>query len=322
VGEVQNKRMQVSNQMILPGIDSYVTSTEIITVSQLEAAWCWLLSEVSPRPESYGIFCFFDHKCWKDDTNLEETSEMLSVLYLASQIGNHKEIIGMANGHSYPSVVWNGLSLDSDIVGVIKNERRFRNHLAEHLSFWIRLAVERKKRMSKSNGRSIEFSCSKPNIQPEDKGPDGLYLEVVPSYQIEVQSVKNNLLNPKPYISSTSFRAKGNPKGRKLLDDFWRLKHRNDGLVRLEQQIDGLLGPMDLNTEDKVKFALVQRGAYNAVVVADDQYANEDLFEGYEYVTEDQKKRIATYIGSKNWKLLASKTWWATKSKLSKFGIR
>ena len=107
-----------------------------------------------------------------------------------------------------------------------------------------------------------------------------------------------------------------------MLDDFWRLKHKSDGLVRLEQQLDSLLAPLGLNTEDKVKVALVQRGAYNAVVVADDKYANEDLFEGYEYVTKDQQKRIATYIGSKNWKMLASKTWKASKSKLSRFGVK
>jgi len=310
--------------MILPGLNGHISVVEIITASRLEAAWCWLLSEIAPRPSSCGIFCFFDHKCWRDDTHLDETSEMLATLYIASQLGDHKKIIGMANGLSYPSVVWNGFSLDGDIVAVIRNERRFRNHLAEHLSFWIRLAVERKKRMSGSNGQSMEFSCSKPNIQPEDKGPDGLYLEILPSHRIEIQSVKNNLSNPKPYISSTSFRTKGRvkPKSRKLLDDFWRLKHKNDGLVRLEQQLDSLLAPLGLSAEDKVKFALVQRGSYNAVVVADDQYADEGLFEGYKYVTSDEQKRIATYIGSKDWKMLASKTWGATKSKLSRFGVK
>jgi hypothetical protein len=319
---VQKKSMVDSDQMTLPGLDSYVAPTEIITASQLETTWFWLLSEVSPRPSSCGIFCFFDHKCWKDDTNLEETSERLSALYLASQLGNHKEIIGLANGHPASPVIWHALFLDNDIVAVIKSEKRFRNHLAEHLSFWVRLAVERKKREAESDNKSIEFSYSKPNIQPEDKGPDGLYLELIPSTRIEIQSVKNNLSNPKSYISSPSFRNKGIAQKKKLLDDFWRLKHRSDGLVRLEQQLDSLLGPLAFGPEDKVRIGLVQRGAYNAVVVADDQYADETLFEGYEHVTGDEQKRIATYLGAKNWKLLASKTWIATKLKLTRFGVK
>lgn len=321
-GEVQRKNKLDSNQMILPGLDSYVASIEIITACQLETAWSWLVSEITPRPSSCGTFCFFDHKCWKDDTNLDETSEMLSVLYLASQLGNHKEIISMTNGHPAPPVVWPGILLDSDIVAVIESENRFRNHLAEHLSFWIRLAIERNKRETESDNKSIEFSYSKPNIQPEDKGPDGLYLEFLPSTRIEIQSVKNNLSNPKSYISSPSFRNKGIAQKKKLLDDFWRLKHKNDGLVRLEKQLDSLLGPLALGPEDKVRIGLIQRGAYNAVVVADDQYADETLFEGYEHVTNDKQKRIATYIGAKNWKMLASKTWIAAKMKLSKFGVK
>lgn len=228
----------------------------------------------------------------------------------------------MTNGHPASPVVWRGLSLDNDIVAVIKSEKRFRNHLAEHLSFWIRLAIERKKREAESDNKTIEFSYSKPNIQPEDKGPDGLYLELLPSTRIEIQSVKNNLSNPKSYVSSHSFRNKGIAQKKKLLDDFWRFKHKNDGLVRLEQQLDSLLGPLTIGPEDKVRMGLIQRGAYNAVVVADDQYADESLFEGYEHVTIDKQKRVATYIGAKNWKMLASRIWLAAKLKLSKFGVK
>lgn len=293
--------------------------SEIIPSSELEMAWNWLLSEVKPRPADIGKYCLFDHKSWRDSTHLVETSQMLAVLYIASEIGNHKSIIEMANGSACPSVIWNGTSLDNDVAAVVKSEDRFRNHLSEHLAFWIRLAVERKKRKSTSNSH-VAYSYSKPNIQPEDKGPDGIYLEVEPP-RIEIQSVKNNLTNPKSYISSSSLRNKGIAKSKKLLDDFWRLKHKNDGLVRLEQQLDSLVSPLGLTAQEKVKIALIQRAAYNAVVVANDKFADESLFEGYEHVTVDKTKRIATYIGSTNWKKLAAETWKIVKSKLSKFGV-
>lgn len=308
-------------EITLSDLTDDISIIEIVSNNRLDNAWRWLLSEISPRPNSPGNICLFDHKCWRDDTHLDETSEMLAILYIASQLGDHKKIIGMVNGLLCPAVIWQGVSLDNDVQGVIESEKRFRNHLSEHLAFWIRLAVERKNRAANPGNQSIEFSYSKPNIQPEDKGSDGLYVEITPSYRIEMQSVKNNLSDPKPYISSTSFRNKGTAQSKKLLDDFWRLKHKNDGLVRLEQQLDGLIGPLGLSAEEKVKLALVQRGAYNAVIVANDFYANENLFEGYEHVTSDKNKRIATYIGSKNWKMLASKTWKIVKGILSTFGV-
>src|SRR4030067_2709734 len=97
------------HQMTLPNFESHISIVEILTDSQLEVAWHWLLSEIAPRPSSCGKICFFDHKCWRDDTHLDETSEMLAILYVASQLGDHKKIIGMANGLLCPSVVWNGL---------------------------------------------------------------------------------------------------------------------------------------------------------------------------------------------------------------------
>ncbi len=53
---------------------------------------------------------------------------------------------------------------------------------------------------------------------------------------------------------------------------------------------------------------LLAECSYNAVIVADHQYAKAELFEGYAHVTYDVKRRIATYIGSTEWIAVAEET--------------
>jgi hypothetical protein len=233
---------------------------------------------------------------------------MLGRLYISSQFGNHRDLIWMAHGRQPQNIILPGGNLDRDIRAVINSAPRFRNHLSEHLSYWIRLAIEKKQRGLNYQADQKIFACSRPNIQPEDKGPDGLYLEVSPEYRVEILSVKNSIGNPRTLIASPNFRNSGRATPKRLLDDFWLLHHQNDGLLRLEDLLDRTLGVLDTTPNQQLRLGLIKAGSWNAVIVADTQYAHENLFQGYEYITPDIARRIATYIGAINWRTLAART--------------
>jgi hypothetical protein len=288
---------------------------ELLTNRELQEAWDWLLNYVQLRPTNPGVVCYFDNKCWNDDPaspNYQEeyarTYTMLSRLYIASQFGDQRCLIEMANGACAQPIFWVAGYLDRDIRAVIDSVPRFRNHLSEHLSYWIRLAIEKKQRGANYRPNQSEFAYSKPNIQPEDKGPDGLYVEVAPAYKVEVQSVKNSIGNPRNLIASSKFRASGKPTPKKLLDDFWLLRYNSDGLLRLEELLDRVLTPLQPDATQQFRLGLIKTSYCNAVVVGDTQYANEDLFHGYEHVTPEIRTRIATYLGAVNWRALAAET--------------
>ena len=298
-------------QLSLTGINI----CELVSNHQLQEAWDLLLCKVDVRPQVPGQICYFDNKCWGDDpiqpdfeVSFAQTCTMLGRLYIASQFGDHRSLICMANGQPSPAITWTTGNLDHDIRAVIASADRFRNHLSEHLSFWVRLAIERKQRGTTNHPSQAEFSYSKPNIQPEDKGPDGLYVEIAPDYKLEIQSVKNSINNPKRLISSAQFRSKGIATPKKLLDDFWLLYHQSDGLRRMEDLLDRTMTPLHPNTTQQLRLGLIKTSSCNAIVVADSRYACDDLFQGYDYVTPEIAKRIATYIGAINWRTLAAGT--------------
>jgi hypothetical protein len=298
-------------QLSLPGINT----CELVSSQELQEAWDLLLCKVEIRPLAPGRICYFDNKCWGDDptqpdfaVSLAQTCTMLGRLYIASQFGDHRSLICMTNGQPSPAIIWTIGNLDHDIKAVINSADRFRNHLSEHLSFWVRLATERKQRGKAYHPPQTEFSYSKPNIQPEDKGPDGLYVEVAPDYKLEIQSVKNSIRNPNSLISSAQFRSKGIATPKKLLDDFWLLYHQSDGLRRMEDLLDRTITPLHPNTTQQLRLGLIKTSSCNAVVIADSRYACDDLFQGYDYVTPEIAKRFATYIGAFNWRNLAAET--------------
>jgi hypothetical protein len=282
---------------------------ELVSGDDLQNCWERLINLIQLRPTAPGNICYFDHKSWGDDSQLAvrtQTSEMIGKLYVASQFGDHRSLIDMANGLQAPSIVWVEGNLDRDLRAVISSASRFRNHLSEHLSFWIRLAIEKKLRGIDYRPQKAQFTYSKPNIQPEDKGPDGLYIEVAPTYKIEIQSVKNSIGNPKSLISTSKFRSRGIATPKKLLDDLWLLFHQNDGLRRLEDLLDRTIMPLQADTTQQLRLALIKTSSCNSVVVADTHFAKEELFNGYHHVTPEIAKRIATYIGSTNWRELAN----------------
>jgi hypothetical protein len=184
--------------------------------------------------------------------------------------------------------------LDPDVAKVITSKKRFRAGLAEHLGFWVRLA-------DATNGPTVPFGMARPNLQPEDKGHDGLYLRADANPLLELQSVKNSLNNPRALIATGKFRRLGVAARGAQLDDFWLLQHQNVGLYRLQDRITEACNCVGLQANAAMRTGLIVSCSYNAVVLADARYADVALFSGYKHVAKHPHQRVATYVGSKSW---------------------
>lgn len=280
----------------------------IVTAEELMEAWCWIVAEIRERPQQPDKYCIFDRKLWKNGGNpipLDPNPvslEHLARLYLTTQMRYAPLVRDLVNEGKSQDVILPTGQLDPDIRGVIFDEKRFRHALSEHLAFWIRLAT-----FSKQN-QAAKFMCSLPNIQPEDKGPDGLLMAIGPAPSVEIQSVKSSIADPSPLISSASFRKYGIASPKKQLDDFWRKANQAFGLIRLGDHLDMVAAYFQLTFSQQVRMALLIDCSYNAVVVANDDFADPELFAGYDQITSDAMKRIATYIGCDNWEQVASET--------------
>jgi hypothetical protein len=251
-------------------------------------------------------------------TPCDSVIRALGHLYLTSQLGDSDLIFDLVNHGNAQDVVIPSGKLDTDVKNVIDSIRRFHNALSENLAFWVRLATA-----AQCKKDSLEFACSKPNVQPDDKGPDGLFLATGTTPQVEVQSIKNSIYDPQSLISSKPFRSKGriaNKKG-KQLEDFYRHARENFGFVRLDDLLSQLCKSLNLSTTREIRIGLLSQCSYNAVVVADNKHAKIELFEGYEHVTQDVKRRIATYIGSSEWKEIAASTRQFIVQRLQQRGI-
>ena len=313
---MRNTRRRGSQQPVLAR-----DPVTIVRDGDARIAWTWILQQMSGRPASPQSLCLFDRKDWR----IGDAPKPLCIdspcrqiwadLYLISQFCDLSTIINMVNSGVFLDVVAYGNPLDADIKGVIRSSCRFRNAFSEHLAFWTRLATEGQKRMSST------FACSLPNFQPEDKGPDGLFIGVGGVDCVEIHSVKNSSSNPAPNICSPSFRKKGIPKRGKLLDDFWRKANENFGLGRLDRLLSQVSSSLGVTAQQNVRLALIAECSYNAVVVADDSFATIDLFDGYQRVAADVRRRIATYIGAVNWKEFAEETRQVVERKLKVAGV-
>jgi len=286
-----------------------INTITIVSHDKLTKSWQWILQHMSLRPTSHRAICLYDQKLWSYSLApqpLEPGSsipEILSVLYIASELGELKAILDMAKGMSTPEISISKGPLDQDVKGVINNVKRFRHTLSEHLAFWVRLAD-----VAKSNSCS-NFSCSRPNTQPEDKGPDGVFIEIGIKSRVEVQSVKSSINNPSTLISSKNFRSGKKVDRKKLLDGFWLQAYQNLGLIKLQNALSDACSLVDLSSEKRINLGLtLDVCAYNAVIVANNNYADSNLFAGYERINNDSSKCIATYIGSTEWTEVAEET--------------
>jgi len=205
-----------------------------------------------------------------------------------------------------------GSVLDSDIAGVIRGEKRFRNHLSEHISFWVRLASEPERRRDGAQADAHAFGHSRPNVQPEDKGPDGLFLSLLGACpSVELLSIKSSTKHPQRLISLARFRDRGeideNRRKQPLLEEFCMVAHRKVGLLRLDEKLSHLCRLLGLGADQERRAALLTQTKYNGVIFADEEYADENLFTGFRHVAADASRCIATYIGSAPWESLAKR---------------
>ncbi|RLC78329.1 MAG: hypothetical protein DRJ03_25420 [Chloroflexi bacterium] len=279
----------------------------------ISEAWGYLLRNMTSQLNQSNELCVYDLKLWDEGNNQNsflapssQVAETLAHLYLTSELGTSDDILSMVMGGEIRDLIVPPGGLDEDVEKVIKSKKRFRHTLSEHLAFWSRLATA----VQFNTGK---FACSLSNVQPEDKGPDGLFVSIDSDTKVEIQSVKSSINNPQGRISTKSFRTSGrippNSK-RKLLEDFHRFAFSNFGFTRLERQLVELFRLLDVPTDRKLRIALLSntKCSYNAVVVANHQYACIELFEGYQFVTSDVQRRIATYIGSVDWSEIAEQT--------------
>lgn len=278
----------------------------ILTSAEAQDAWDWVTQNISARPATPGTTCIYDRKSWQGKP-LDQTDrphvETAGHLYFISQLGNDQAIMRMVNGDGAQPVIVYTPSLDPDVAVVIKSKRRFRTALSEHLAFWVRLAT--------ASLTGVDFASTLPNFQPEDKGPDGLFVSTGSSTDVEIQSVKNSINDPRTLIATRELRTRGTglEKKGKLLDDFWLLANKGFGIKRLDRMLSKVYMYLGVSPAQQVQMGL-QLGIcrYNGVVFADEVHQCSDLFEGFEHVCRDPFRCIATYIGSDSWVAFAEST--------------
>lgn len=304
-------------------------ASEIVVSNGYEIldAWNWLLKNMSPRPSQVGGLCLYDLKLWRNEPKHKPLEPNMFVacklgcLYLTSELGDMDAITNLANGGKAGDIIVPTGSLDADVRKVIESKRRFRIGLSEHLAFWIRLATA-----AQLEEGCSRFACSLPHVQPEDKGPDGLFLSTGEVNQVEIQSVKNSIGDPQSLLSTEQFRSKGRTSktGKsKLLEDFYEYAYKHTGLVRLDRLLSDLCRLLNVRAAQSIRMGLLSNTtcSYNAVVVADHQYARIRLFRGYQYVAQSAEHRIATYIGSTRWNEVAEQTRQFVLKKLRRLGL-
>lgn len=307
---------------------AYRSSRLIVCSRCVGDAWQWVVSRMTPRPSAPCHLCIYDETRWRYGAELRELETTFSVagvaarLYLTSQLHDLHEILEMVRGGPAPDVVEWGPALDSDVKVVIENSERFRYALSEHLAFWTRLGT------AVALQPDSQFGSTLPNLQPEDKGPDGLFAAIGVQVRLEVQEVKSSVHSPRGQIASGTFRSTGrvdtptdgNKTGR-LLEDFWLFSKGIVGFHRLDRLVDQLCNALELSTSNALRVGLISECSYNAVVVADGRYASVDLFEGYQHVTDDVKRRVATYLGAEDWRGFAERVRELVKATLQAAGV-
>jgi hypothetical protein len=291
----------------IPG-SSVASANGIIVFPAREvlSAWNALVQDVSLPPTSPGQWCYFDHKRWGDPTQAaplesrEPFVSMLGTLYCASQLYDFGELYSLVNNGCAEDIAVNCGQLDPDIARVVNSKKRFRHSLSEHVDYWVHLGS-----LAKA-GIYGQFYRSKPNLQPEDKGPDGVSCARIDTQDtspvIQVHSVKSSIGKPSSLLASAAFRRRGNATAsKKLLEEFWRIAHENESTVRLDSMLEQITLVLQWQPSRQLRSALMGKCNFHGSVVADDRFADEADFEGYQHVVPDVMRRHAVYLGSSSW---------------------
>lgn len=276
----------------------------LLDANQVDNAWKWLKANISNRPGLSSTLCFIDdHKLWGIDfsqplLSTDESIEKIAQLFLISQIGEIPQVIELSKGGDSFNLFLVTQHLDQDIKVVIESEDRFRDGLSEHLGFWGTLGSLVKLNLY------TNYAISQPNFQPEDKGPDGLFLGLNEAQQahIELRSIKNSIGNPYYLVASANFRNGGDAQKSKQLEEFYLLVEEEYGFARLDRLLAQVSGYLSLESSQLTRAALLKTSAkYNAIVVANEAFYSPEMFNGFQRVTDAPEKCIATYISSDVW---------------------
>lgn len=228
----------------------------------------------------------------------DESTEKVAQLFLISQLGEIPQVIELSKVGSSFNLFLFTQYLDQDIKVVIESEERFRDGLSEHLGFWVTLGS-----LVKLNLYTT-YAISQPNFQPEDKGPDGLFLGLDEAQQahIELRSIKNSIGNPYYLVASANFRNGGDAQKSKQLEEFYLLVEQEYGFARLDRLLAQVSSYLSLESNQLTRAVLLKNSAkYNAIVVANEAFYSSGMFNGFQRVTDASEKCIATYIGSDVW---------------------
>ena len=275
---------------------------EILTSNEVQAAWELLRNGIPARSNANGPDYLFDDLgkwlCGQGNRQLNQSIppiDMVAKLYIVSEFGLINEVMEMINGNIHPNVVIQGQVIDPDGKVVMNNKRRFRHGLSEHLSFWIRAG-----QAAYEAGRK---GLSKPNFQPEDKGPDGVYINVNgDEYSVEAISVKSSEKDPKKLISSANFRKTGKPgKSKKMLDDFQKMLTESFGVTRLQDKVVEVGNLLKFDANSFIKSGFLAEIKCHGVSVSDHSYSSPSLYEGYDNLVNIKDQRIATHLGADKW---------------------
>lgn len=316
-------------------MNSLVTtpSCEIISSREFQEAWKWLLEYLSINQTLVAEHGYLlDHKhleypdCIKCIDECNDADIYLARLYLVGQLSSVSDYLPNLKKNTFNfDLIYASNELDVDVARVInaketeKHLNSFRNSLSEHLAYWTILASTIK------TAEFQDFSISKPNLQPEDKGPDGVACIVGNNFSvIKIISVKNSIISPRDLISSASFRNSSIPalNEKKIFDEFYAFQNHNRGFQRLDDKLNMLLQELHQESENQIRWALLNNHSqFNATIVADEQYAASNLFAGFDKVANKPIRCIGIYVGSENWKDLASRVQDKVKDILKDKGV-
>lgn len=227
----------------------------------------------------------------------DEAVENICVLHLLAHYGNEQIIRSVING-KLNSTLRIALPIDPDSRKVIASQNRFRVTLSETLSFWVFLAA------MDLITESPKLYFLMPNFLPEDSGPDGIaliYYSEGP--KVELRSVKSSINNPQGLISSSSFRSGGKPERANQLDDFYLYETGHLGFDRIDRLLFDLSEQMTETIEERFRDALLADCAFNASVVADEDYGERVTYEGILRLKRKATDLIATFVSSVNWNI-------------------
>jgi len=306
---------------------------EIISSQEFQEAWVWFLDYISINQtlvDEHGYF--LDHKHWQRPDGLKCIDECenaginLARLYLVSQLASVTDYLPSIKKQTFDFTLrYVSEHLDVDVARVVnaqeteRNRNSFRDSLSEILAYWTVFPSIIK------SPEYHDFSISKPNLQPEDKGPDGVACVVYDQYSIiKIISVKNSIRRPKSLVSSRSLRKDSDivPETDKILDEFYAFQKNNQGFERVDNELNTLLQSLEQDAEYQIRWALLKKHSqFNASVIANEAYADRNLFEGFSRISEKPIRCIGIYVGSENWKDLADRVQIKVKEILTNKGI-